>query len=112
METPFHSILADNDFSLLNKIVNKFQFKNDKLPFDENNLEKIKDMFAFVLENVYSYDTSTMKNSYCILSNECWENEIDIVTSNNINLITELLKKIISSISEELKSHKELLLPH
>ncbi len=109
METPFHSLLLDNDFDLFNKIVNKFKI-NEEMKFDENFLEKIKEMFIFILENIYSYDTETIQNSYCNLSIEM---EIDQVTSkNNISVVTKLLADIKKSIFKHLVSHREILLDH
>ena len=109
METPFHSILADNNFSFFNEIVKKIK-PNHVMLLEKNNLDKIKDMFVFILENIYSYDMSTMKSSYCNLNDECTNGEIDEITSENIKLIKKLLEKIKEHISKELISHKEFLL--
>jgi hypothetical protein len=108
METPFHSLLLDNDFDLFNKIVNKFQI-NEEMKFEENFLEKIKEMFIFILENIYSYDTETIENSYCNLSIDM---EIDHITSNNVLVVTKLLAYIKKSIFKDLTSHREILLDH
>jgi hypothetical protein len=111
METPFHSILADNNFIFFNEIVEKFK-PNYNMLLERNILDKIKDMFVFILENIYSYDMSTMKTSYCISNDECTDDEIDQTTSENLKLIKELFEKIKENISKELQSHKELLLPY
>jgi hypothetical protein len=108
METPFHSLLLDNDFDLFNEIVNKFQI-NEEIKFDENFLEKIKEMFIFILENIYSYDTETIQNSYCNLSIEL---EIDQRTSNNVLIVTKLLADIKNFLFKHLVSHREILLDH
>ena len=111
METPFHSILADNNFIFFNEIAKKVKPNFDML-LERNILDKIKDMFVFILENIYSYDMSTMKTSYCISNDECTDDEIDQTTSENLKLIKELFEKIKEHISKELQSHKELLLPY
>jgi hypothetical protein len=79
---------------------------------ERNILDKIKDMFVFILENIYSYDMSTMKTSYCISNDEFTDVEVDQTTSENLKLIKELFEKIKEHISKELQSHKELLLSY
>jgi hypothetical protein len=108
METPFHSLLQDDNFDLINEIVKRFQLKVET-KFDEDFLKKIKEMFIFILENIYSYDTKTIESSYCNLT---YEMEIDEATSENIKIIKTLLTDIKNSISNHLVNHREILLDY
>lgn len=70
IDTPFHHLLINLNFDLFNKIAeefeNNFQIFKEFLQ-NEELIEKIIDMFIFILENKHSFAKGALQNSYCQL---------------------------------------------
>ena len=70
MDTPFHYLLMNCNFNLFNNIAEEFernfQIFNELLE-DGELIDKIIDMFIFILENKLSFPKEALKNTYCHL---------------------------------------------
>ena len=69
MATPLHFLLARNLYGIIKKIVNSIEEKNifNKFLEDENQTNKITEMFEYILEEDVSYPLEYISDSYCTL---------------------------------------------
>ena len=69
MKTPFHFLLVRNRFEIIKKLVVSIEEKDLFAKFlkDENLIDKIKEMFVYILEEYTSYPLESIAESYCKL---------------------------------------------
>ena len=113
LRTPFHYLILNENFELFNQIAQKLE-KNGNL-FDEFlessvTVDKIIEMFIYILESVTSYPKSALKNIYCNLpvyvsdsdnsesdfdsSSDNSEKKVSKIFLENVQMIEGLLNKV------------------
>ncbi len=72
-DTPFHYLLSNNNFKLFNQLAKMIEIEINLKKINEfitcdKQIDKIIEMFIFILENKRSYPKKALEYSYCYLS--------------------------------------------
>jgi hypothetical protein len=67
MQSPFHHLIIAENYNLFNQTAKMAQKYFNDFPNSNDFINKITDMFIYILENVTSYPRSALKNIYCEL---------------------------------------------
>ena len=111
MLTPFHSLVIENEFELFNKLVAKIDTQLfEKLVNEKQHFERIKEMFIYILENVYSYNLDAIEMFYCRIELDLDDCDEDKQVLDNCEITKKWLHLIRDEIfkDEKFKNHKEL----
>ncbi len=110
LETPLHYLLINGEFNLFNKLVGQINEENKRDLFEKSKgyLNKINEMFCFILENIWSYDQKAMEMSYFKLEYDEDDEDLDKTTKNNMKIVQVILNELKEAIFNEF-SHDELL---
>ena len=108
LSTPFHFLLVHNNFKIIKKFVNSIE----KLDFNvflnnQSLIDKIIEMFEYILEEYNRYPKDCIKKSYCELpidydyydyDEQENETEIEKMNRENSSKVKEYLTKITEKI--------------
>jgi hypothetical protein len=110
LETPLHYLLRKGEFNLFNKLVGQINEENKRVLFEKSKgyLNKINEMFCFILENIWSYDQKTLEMSYFKLEYDEGDENLDKTAKNNIKIVQAILNELKEAIFKDF-SHDELL---
>ena len=134
MNTPIHFLLFNNDFEIFNNIVKMLESQNEFFS-EDTFLEKILNMFIFILENVQTFHIIALKRNYSYLTfdpefsssddddddddsetekldqNDKKEakNSFSSNTRKNIYKMEEYFEKIFNEIQKRLQSNENLI---
>jgi hypothetical protein len=111
METPFHYLLDNSELPIFYKISNDISDDMFEQFLNSEYLEKIKNMFIFILENKYCYPLYSIKYNYSTLyfENEDYD-EDDDNGDENIEKINNYLDKINEKLCESFKQRNDFII--
>ena len=110
METPFHYLLDNSELPIFYKISNDISDDMFEQFLNSEYLEKIKNMFIFILENKYCYPLDSIKNNYSSLYYENDDDDDDETEDKNIQKINNYLNKINEKLCESFKQRKDFII--
>jgi len=68
MRTPFHILLSENKYTIFNDLVERIELEVfNQFISDKNYINKIMDLFIYILEEHVTYPLDAIKNNYCSL---------------------------------------------
>ena len=116
LDTAFHYLILCEKYELFNNLVESVEKYFEEFINNEFCINRIIDMFVYVLENVTSYSRSALKKIYCDLLFETNEYEKDessedfdqkVCETNNIILKNvETIETYLSEIRKKVEGNK------
>jgi len=114
LSTPFHFILANSYFNILIRLVDSIEEGNlfSKFLEDENLINRIVEMFIYILEEYVSYPSEALKDNYAHLPMDYdyydFDEEPDeTLEEKTIRISRSKVKDYLTKISEEIYKRKE-----